>query len=231
MRGSRLAITILIILISAQVMQAQKESPVKLGLRVAPALSWINPGTEGYNSEGLRFGISAGLVSDFYFARNYAVSTGFSFLFPSGKLSYQDMIMVNGVDQLGTNNRIYNLIYFEIPVMLKMKTNQFGDFSFFGQIGFGTGFRMKATGKNDVTFADGSTASSTNDIQNKTSLMRESVIAGIGIEYHIDKSTCITGGFNYSNALNSVLKGTNLASNQEVKGLANFAELSIGVLF
>jgi hypothetical protein len=236
MRGNYFRVIMLTLFLLPILMQAQKESPVKLGLRVAPNLSWINPGTEGYNSEGVRFGISAGLISDFYFAKNYAISTGFSFLFPSGRLTYEDMITVNGVQDTAANNRIYNFIYFEIPLMVKMQTNQFGDFSFFGQIGFGTGFRMKATAKNEVTFSDGTTGSSKNDINNKTALMRESVIAGIGIEYHIDKSTRITAGINYSNALNSVLKGKNGIPNEDgtlndVKGLSNFLELSIGVLF
>jgi hypothetical protein len=231
MRGNHIRVFALTILLLPMVLQAQKESPVKLGLRVAPALSWINPGTEGYSSEGIRFGISAGLISDFYFSKNYALSTGFSFLFPSGRLSYKDEIVVDGVEQPASINRIYNFSYFEIPLMIKMQTNQFGDFSFFGQIGFGTGFRMKATAKNDVTFEDGTTANSKTDINNKTALMRESVIGGLGIEYHIDKSTRITAGFNYSNSLNSVLKGTNLYYDQEAKGLLNFAELSIGVLF
>ena len=222
---------VLILLFAPILLQAQKDFPIKLGLRVAPAISWLNPSTEGYESEGVRFGISAGLVTDFYFADNYAVSTGFSFLFPSGRLSYGDLLTIQGTQDTGVIDRIYNFYYLEIPLMIKMKTNQFGKFSFYGQIGFGTAFRLKATAKNYVTLEDGTTGETENEITNKTTLMRESVLAGIGLEFEIDKSTRLFGGVNYSNALNNVLTGKNLLTNEDAKGVSSFVELNIGVLF
>ena len=80
------------ILLIPFLMVAQKESPVKLGLRIAPSISWLSPGTEGYDSEGIRAGISGGLVTDFFFAKNYAISTGFSIDFPSGMPSPETII-------------------------------------------------------------------------------------------------------------------------------------------
>lgn len=236
MRGNYFRVIMLTLFLMPMLLQAQKESSVKLGLRVAPALSWINPSTDGYESEGMRFGISAGLITDFYFAKNYAISTGFSFLFPSGKMTYRDRLLRNNDTVEGVFHNKYKFSYFEIPLMIKMRTNQFGNFSFFGQVGFGTGFRMKASA--DVEFTpDGGTAQTSDpEINNKTTLMRESVIAGIGLEFHVDKSTCLFAGINYSGALNSVLKGKNGIPNEDgtlndVKGLSNFLELSIGVLF
>ncbi len=233
MKGTRILILMiwLIVCQTAATAQAQQGSHVKLGLRVAPGIGWINPNTEGYKSDGIRGIVSAGLVTDFYFTDNYGISTGFSFLFPSGKMSYRDSLLINNEFIAGDVSAIYKFSYFEIPLMIKMKTNQFGKFAFFGQIGFGTAFRMKATAETEFTPDSTASYSSKLDINNKTRLMRESVIAGIGLEFYIDKSTRLFAGFNYSNSLNNVFKGWNNLYEKDVKGTNNFAELNIGVLF
>jgi hypothetical protein len=222
---------ILAFLLFPLLLAAQPKNPVKLGLRVAPSINWITTPTEGYQSDGIRGSANLGLITDFYFAKNYAISSGFSVLFPSGKMSYRDLIPYNDTVITGDVSAIYKFIYFEIPVMVKMSTNDFGKFSFFGQVGFGTGFRVKATSKADFVGDNGVTQTATPNISNKTHVMRESIIAGIGFEFHVDESTSLFAGVNYSNSLNNVFKSVNLLTNQEVKGLPNFAELSLGVLF
>jgi hypothetical protein len=231
MKMRKIPVLLFALLFIPCLLPAQKTSPVKLGLRVAPGIGWINPGTTGYESDGIRGVISGGLITDFYFTGNYALSTGFSFLFPSGKMSYEDLLLHDNTSDTGSFSNKYNFIYFEIPLMIKMQTNEFGKFSFYGQIGFGTGFSMKSTADAVFTADDGSTTSSKLDINNKTVLMRESIIAGIGFYYHIDKSTCVLVGINYNNALNNVFKSVNLLTNEDVKGMPNFAELNIGILF
>lgn len=211
---------------------AQKESAVKFGIRVAPGIGWMRPNTEGYESAGIRAVISAGLISDFYFAKNYAISTGFSVLFPSGKMDYRDSVLYNNSGMVGDVHSIYNLIYFEIPLMLKMKTNQFGKFSVYAQVGIGTGFAAKSKAISEFTPASGGEPfESEIDINNKTTLMRESIIVGGGIEYHIDESTRLLLGINYSNSLHNIYNSRNLLTNEEVNAYPNFAELSIGVIF
>jgi hypothetical protein len=232
MKMRKIPVLLFTLLFIPCLLAAQKTSPVKLGLRVAPGIGWINPSTEGYNSNGIRGIISAGLISDFYFTSNYAISSGFSVIFPSGKLDYRDM-RVLAVDDtvVGQFNMTYKYIYFEIPLMIKMKTNEFGKFSFYGQVGLGTGFKIKATAEGDVAEDDGTSIPVDLEISNKTRLMRESIIVGIGLEYSVDKSTKLTGGFNYNAGLNDVFNSMNLLYNLEEQGTTSFAEFSIGILF
>jgi hypothetical protein len=227
----KIILVIIAVLLCQASVTAQKSSPVKLGLRVAPGIGWMSTSTEGYESGGIRGVIAAGLITDIYFTKNYAISTGFSILFPSGKLNYRDSIPINNTWVAGEVSSTYKLIYFEIPIMLKMKTNQFGKFSFFGQVGFGTGFRLKATAQSDFTPDTGTPESRDTNINNKTKVMRESILAGIGLEYHIDESTGIFAGINYSNSLNNVFNAMNLLTGEELKASPNYVELSIGVLF
>jgi hypothetical protein len=209
-------------------------SPVKLGLRVAPNIGWMTSSAKHYEGDGVSGGVTAGFVSEFYFSEHYAFSTGFNFLFLNGKLKYPDVQTPEGstVQETGILTRKYNFIYLEIPLMLKMKTKDFGKFDFFGQIGFGTGIRLKTKSKDSFQPETGDAVSSKNVITDQTSLIRESVLIGIGTEYHIDESTTLVVGVNYSNSLNNLLTGNN-AKYPDVKaqGVLNYIELNIGVLF
>jgi hypothetical protein len=198
---------------------SQGRLPVKLGLKVSPNLAWLNPGTKGYSNDGTRMGATIGFVSDIYFAENYAFSTGFNFQYLNGKMKYQDERMIDTVLKTGEINRKYNFLYIEIPMMIKMKTNSFGKISFYGQIGLGTGFRVKSSVKEHYDFNGG------------TTLIRESILIGIGCEYKLDESSRIFVGFDYSNSLNNVLSEKNFKSGLNEKSMLNFAELTVGILF
>jgi hypothetical protein len=187
-----------------------------------------------YDPDGVSGGATVGFVSEFYFTERYALSTGFNFLFLNGKLKYPDVQTPEGqkVKDTGTLTRKYNFIYLEIPLMLKMKTKDFGKFDFFGQIGFGTGFRLKAEAKDSFQPINQDSFSGKNDVTNKTTMIREAVLVGLGTEFHIDESTRVVVGITYSNSLNNLLIGNNLKyPDVSAQGLLNYTEFNIGVIF
>ena len=212
---------------------SQGKLPLKLGLKISPNIGWMSPNTKGYSSDGVRFGGTIGFISDIYFAENYAFSTGLNFQFLNGKLNYGDSMLVEGSKKLvyGEISRTYHFLYVEIPLMIKMKTKTFGKISYFGQIGFGTGFRINATVKEHFVPETGDPVDQQYDFKNGTTLIRESILIGIGCEVHIDESSRILLGLSYSNSLNNVLTGTNYASRLNEKSLLNYAELNIGFIF
>lgn len=226
-----LCILLLLILLPAS-LSAQK-LPVKLGLRIAPSIDWMTSNTKNYSYNGIKPGITIGFMSDIYFAERYAFSTGFDFAFLNGKLTYADSVSVPPSDNElnGQVDRKYNIIYLQIPLMIKMKTKDFGKFSFFGQIGFGTAFRLKASAADEFKPDKGSTVELDYNLDSGTSLIRESIIVGGGAEYHLDQSSRIVIGLNYSNSLNNVLTGYNYKSGESIKSMLNFLELNLGFLF
>jgi hypothetical protein len=212
---------------------SQAKSPMKLGLKLSPNIGWMNPATKGYSSDGARMGATLGFISEFYFAENYAFSTGLNFQYLNGKLNYNDSLLIDNNTKMvyGEIFRKYNFLYIEIPLMIKMKTKTFGKMSYFGQIGFGTGFRIKATVNEHFVPTTGDPVDQQYDFDRGTTLIRESVLVGVGCEYHIDESSRILIGISYSNSLNNILTGVNYSSNQIEKSQLNFAELNIGFLF
>jgi hypothetical protein len=212
---------------------SQGKTPVKLGLKVAPNIGWMNPGTKGYVSDGPCFGGTIGFITDVYFAENYAFSTGLNFQSISGKLNYHDSLLVENTNilQYGDVARKYNFLYVEIPVTVKMKTKTFGKMSYFGQIGFGTGFRIRTTVVEEFTPSSGSTVEQQYDYDQGTTLIREALLLGLGLEYHLDESSRILVGVSYSNSLNDLLILNNYSTGLPEKSTLNFVELNIGFIF
>ena len=205
---------------------AQYKSVI-LGVKVAPNIGWLKVDQESYSSEGAVPGISWGLITDFYFAENYALSSGFNVSFHNGKISYPDIQS----DIPGVLNRSYRLKYIDIPVLIKMKTNDMGNFRFFGLIGVQPGVRIGSRAKDSFS---GPTITNTKDwhnIDSQTNLFRMSMVIGAGLEYPIDNSTAIVAGINFINGFTDVLKNTNAITGEGHKALPNAFELSLAVVF
>jgi hypothetical protein len=117
--------------------------------------------------------------------------------------------------------------------MVKMKTKEFGKFSFYAQIGFGTGFRLKCQAKDEFMTQNNETINNKHTItDSETTLIREAILVGIGTEIKLDESVSMLIGLSYSNTLNNVLKGSNTRyPDRTNRSSLNYAELNIGVLF
>lgn len=207
---------------------AQYKSVI-MGVKVAPNIGWFKVDEDNYSSEGIVPGISWGLISEFYFAENYAFSTGFNVSFQNGEVSYPDLQSFT----IGVLDRKYRLKYLEIPMLIKLKTNDIGDFRFFGLIGLQPGVRIGSKAKD--TFRVGNMVESSKDwhnIDSQTKLFRVEMVIGAGVEYPIDNSTAIVAGINFLNGFSNVLKNKN-AVNTSInhKAIPNAFELSLGVVF
>ena len=208
---------------------AQYKSVI-MGVKVAPNLGWLKTDLDGYNSEGVVPGLNWGLIADFYFAENYALSSGFEVSFHNGKISYQDNY--DGTD--GLLNRKYRLKYIDIPVLIKMKTNEIGNFRFYGNIGVKPGVRIGSRAKDSFSSLSGPAVTSTKDwhnIDSQTRLLRMSLVIGAGLEFPIDNSTSIVAGLNFINGFSNVLKGKNDVTGVSHKAIPNAIELMLGVTF
>lgn len=214
----------------------QPKSSLKLGLKAAPNVGWMSPGTKGYTSDGARFGGTIGFIADYYFSENYALSSGLNFQYVNSSLNYHDSVMVeqpsaNPAVKYGAVNSVYKILYLEIPIMVKMSTKKFGSMSYSGQIGFGTGFRLNANKNDNFQPTSGDPQELNYEYNGGTTLIRESIIIGVGAQYHLDESSRILFGLSYSNSLNNVLTGRNNATNEPEKSHLNYVELNIGFIF
>ena len=215
----------LLIFLSPTVSMAQYKSVI-LGVKVAPNIGWLKTDQDGYNSEGPVLGLNWGLIADFYFAENYALASGFEVSFHNGKISYPDTY--DGGQ--GRLDRKYRLKYIDIPVLIKMKTNEIGNFRFFGNIGVKPGVRIGSKAK-DSYVGPTSYTKDWHNIDSQTRLFRMSLVVGAGVEFPVDNSTSIIAGLNFINGFSNVLKNKNEVTGVSHKAIPNAIELSLGVVF
>jgi len=226
---------ILIIILFFWIQSYSQVKPFRFGFKVAPNISWISPDSKGYNSEGTILGFSWGFLADITLTENYFVKTGFEVDYLGGKLSYPHTMVIPGdtVSSTGTLNRKYNLRYLTIPLTIKMRTNQFGKIAYYGEIGFGTSFNLRAKGTGSFNYNNGESNYETEeDINDEVTFMKSSIIVGGGIEYFIDESSSIILGISFNNGLNNILKGTNTVDTEiDQKGHLYYFQLTLGVMF
>lgn len=194
--------------------QPQDVRPIKLGFLAKPAATWLSADNPELDSKGVRLGFSFGLLMDFSIARspNYALSTGLMInLADGGKLNYDDIQSRSSTsrpEQARTDVNL-NFQWLEVPVTLKLKTNQIGYMTYFGQLGLQAGVNLSAKMNGEYTFVeDPRTMSIDNENINKsTRLFNAGLLVGIGAEYNISGNTNILFGVSYYRGFTNVLKG------------------------
>ncbi len=225
----------LMILFLIMTLAAQEVKPFRFGMKVGANLNWFNTGTERYKNDGSEAGFSWGFISDFTLADNYFLSTGFNLEYNYGRLVMP--YKTGDPDTTGTLNRKYKMRYFEVPLMVKMRTNQFGPFALFGQLGLTGDVRISAKAKDVFRYYDKNgqaviTPEKESFITSELNVVKGGFVIGIGGEYFIDKSTSIILSVNYNNGLTNVLHGHDKVDPSITqRAQLYYVEFSLGVIF
>ena len=222
--------------------QAQDFKPWKIAIHVDPNVSWLKPNNNQIDQGGARLKFGFGIAVDKMFTERYAFGTGLNILNTGGELSY----LYNGhqkkdgasedTEVIGARTRTYNLKYLEIPLTLKLRTNEIGYITYWGQFGLGLGFNIGAKADDDITFLReyqpdnketgdvneaawidtkiGSRLNEDVDIKDDIGIFRTSLIIGAGIEYNLSGDASILVGLVFNNGFNNVLKGNGAATDQ-----------------
>lgn len=173
------------------------------GFKLGPGFDWTGSTTGAAQSEGMRTGFGVGVVAEYYFAENYAIVSGINVNMNRGHYSFY-----NANDSLTLINpfrvdRYYKSTVYEIPLMLKMMTNELGNLPLraYAQVGGGLGYaeRVKVKDDNAIDYAA---------TDREFSNLRASLKIGAGAQYALDESTRLFAGVYFShdfiNNINSV---------------------------
>jgi opacity protein-like surface antigen len=210
----------------ALAVHAQDES-FRFGIKAAPNLGFIHPDTKELKNDGSRLGFTFGLMGDFLFGsnKNYAFSTGLYLNSVGGKTTYPSPL---GGTNLGTETKLQ---YIELPLTLKLMTNEIGYITYYGQIGFGTAFNIAAKSDFDSFDANGKIVRITDeDVMDNTQLFKASLVVGAGMHYNFSGNTALMVGVTYNNGFTNINKDIKVGDD-ELKAKLNYLELSLGVFF
>jgi len=228
-------------------------SGLKIGLKAAPQITWGTADNKNTSSNGIRLNVGYGLMVDYYFTNNYALATEICInsygVNHNIKKDRYDHITFGGVTYANTDDIKfdYRLQYMQIPILLRMRTNEVNRSSYYAEFGFGLGLLTRA--RADITFGsqfltdvkvndpDASddykifynTGSSTNpkfvEYSDDAFEVRSSLIIGGGLHYSLKGSSILVAGLRYDNAFSS------FTADDKWFTKLNYVALNLGIIF
>lgn len=199
---------------------AQDGKSFRLGLKVAPNLGWTSPVDKRLKSDGSLSGFNFGLMGDIRLGNdNYALSTGLFYMVRTGGK------YVLAANDSTTVKSTMKLEYVQLPVAIKLKTNEIGYMTYFALIGADLAVNVGAKG--DMVTSTGRTTVSVkdDDISDNVAMFRAALLVGAGVEYNFSGNTSALVGVNYSNGF------TNVLHKDQGKARLHYLELALGLLF
>lgn len=196
-------------LVKAQTETSHTAKKIQLGFTASPTFGWMSTsGSETIKSNGLRTGFTYGVLGDFGFSDNYYFSSGLVVTTVNAK--------VKSLASPVQPNSIYKIQYLEIPLTLKLKSNELQNSKFYGQFGLDAnvklGAKQEVEGDKEV------------DISKNVNLFRLGLIIGGGAEWKVAQNMSILTGLSYNNGFTDVFNGSEKAKN-------SFVSLNLGVFF
>ena len=189
-----------------------QERKFQLGILGSSQLSYINTNQNDVETgSALLFGF--GGIAEYHFADRYSFSSGFEFLNRGGSLKVRD------------TTGDYRAQYIQIPLQLKMRTRQFGYYTYFAEMGFAIGFE---TGEK----VEWDPREPTQLGESLISLFDANFRIGIGTEYDLGGNTRLMARLQYHRALtNNLLANEDARLDEQYQYRFDYVSLSVGVIF
>ncbi len=149
-----ISILLLVLLGYSAFSQKSSDNGFHFGLKASPSLAWLKTDNTNISSNGSKLGFTYGLITEFNFADHYAFATGLDVSYRGGKFKSQNTIKsLAGNDSLSRfDESTYNLQYIEIPITLKLKTNEIGYLTYYLQAGIAPGLNIRARANTKTSY-------------------------------------------------------------------------------
>lgn len=223
-KSDRMKKTIILTVLIITVLSVSAQS-FKLGFQASPHLTWMNSSDTNINNCESKLGIKYGLEADIYLAGlpRYTLNTGlfvanhsfkarYSLAAPYsiGDATFEQPVEIN-----------YSLNYLEIPLNIKLRSDQFFRITYYGQFGLSGQINLSATAVSSDGQINGESMSE------EIGLFNLGMLVGGGAEYDVGGHTALNFGIQYSNGLVDISTFESL----EEKTWFNAIRVVIGVMF
>lgn len=188
-----------------------------------PQSVWFSSDDASVKPDGAIIHLHAGLNMDYYFADKYAFVLGVGINNMGGNLLYADSTEFNSKGEtllVEPNQSVkLNLQYIDIPIGLKLKTDEMGYATYFLQLGFNPMINLNAKASSEEASFDKV------DIKESINSFCLGYHVGLGIEYNLGGSTSLIGGVRWKSGF------TDVTDNDRANITLNAISLHLGVLF
>ena len=175
---------------------------VEIGLMVSPTITgnrFIAEDRYNFEKENSSLRLGVGVVADYFFAQNYAFSTGLVYRSKGSEISYNYTREDAGGATVTTRGKDdISLQYIELPVTLKLFTNEVapGTIAYF-QVGGSLNTKVAAQ-VNNKKVIDG------DKVGKRFNIFEADALLGGGVEFQMGQSTKIFGGITYHRGLTDI---------------------------
>ncbi len=219
-------IALIALFFSALTLHAQSPT-FRFGLTATPVFDWLRIEGDSYENGGTKFGFQYGLLFDQTIGNveRYAFSSGILINYVNASYSY-----ATGVSLDSTSEIDLRVQYIEIPLTMRLRTNEVNYLTYYGQFGLTPGFRIKARADyfEEGTALDEDLNFTEENISGATyNLMNISLTLGAGAEYALTENTSIMGGIFWQNGFANVIDDDVEDNNAYLKQIG----VRVGVLF
>lgn len=188
---------------------------INLGLKFSPHISWIKSDfANTISNDGAGVNFSYGLLIDYNLTDNYALNFDIDYATIKFTTSH--------IDSAKTIISKWKQQYVNVPVAIKMKTNEIGNFKIFGKIGISPMINTSARLNNQ---------SNTDQIN----FFNAQFFIGSGVHYYILGNTALLGGITYHNGLLRVnRKKSSIFPEIDLTNInlkTNYLSIDLGVIF
>lgn len=210
-------------------------SKVQFGIKMTPAIAWLNVVHNNMTAEGATMKFGAGIVANYPLISNLSLVSGVNYHGFGGYA--HDNKSLGYTDTLSTYKINYKEI--EIPLALKLQTSVVKKTSYFIQGGFAVGFVTSANEKRIPK--DDNLELNYEDINLYTNPTRISYQVGAGMQYWIGRTSNIFALISYNNAITNIANTSNYTTtiqpnhtpryNSRIEILPGSMEFSVGIMF
>jgi hypothetical protein len=198
---------------------------VQLSFTGSPSVNWMSTNNQFANKEKLVLGYDFGINGDVFFTENerYSLLTGLQSVNTGGENAYRmkESFQFAGVTLPASTQIRYRLRYVEIPLAIKLKTNQFDRVRYWGQFGLSPMVNIGATGDSN----DGQLKKT--DINHEINMFNLAMNVGAGFDFDLGGNNAVTAGVVFENGLIDATTDHALTD----KTVINSLKFKIGLIF
>ncbi len=191
-----------------------QERSLKFGVYSAPSINWLKSQTSGLEVVSNSVSLNYGLITDFQLPGNdkYYLSTGINLQNYKYQLSYPGASLTSaGIIVNSSIAQELNLSYLEVPIGLKLRSDEIGYSHLAGWFGFGTGFRLNSGYQQTEKFTEAGSekelVANENDANSFTKGSKLNIKIGGEYERRITGETYFVAGVTFENGLTNILEG------------------------
>lgn len=206
-----------------------QDTKFQFGITVKPNLGFFKvevhntDNVDAIKNKGVRIGLTYGLQGEYLFSNNYALEIDVLHTLTGGKYEVTYQKSFDKKDGVITE-RNWNLQFIEIPIAMRLKSNEIGYMTYYAKFGFNPYFVVKSRGDQTKEFING-VKEDYEDVEFDATLVNIGNVLGLGAMYSLGGNTYIVGGIAFHNGFTQIDR----SSDYNVKH--SYLAIDLGIIF